>query len=165
MPPDFIRPGFLPRPSFGTARTLADGLGLREARYRLRLRPAQLVFGNSLALNFHSPKIECRLIAIADILRGGPSFGRGGHDFHLLVENNTRERVELATPGRTIENRSGMGISGVPSLSDAGRTEVDVLGVVLAIELRRQKPHHMHPRRTTVTGQLLHRIAVTLRRR
>src|SRR6266436_5174338 len=106
-----------------------------------------------------------RKVPKADILRGGSSFGRGGHDFHLLVKNNARERIELASPGRTIENRPGMGISGLPSLPDAGRTEVDVLGVVLAIELRRQQPHHMHPRRTTVTGQFLHRIAVTLGRR
>src|SRR2546425_2699355 len=122
MPPDFIRPAFLPRPSFGTARTLADGLGLREAKYRLRLRPAQLAFGNSFGpqtciAGLHSPKIECRLRANCRILRGGPSFGRGGHDFHLLVKNNARERIELAGPGRTIENRPGMCISGVPSLS------------------------------------------------
>jgi hypothetical protein len=53
MPPDFIRPAFLARPSFGTLQTLADGLGFREAKYRLRLRPTQVAFGIASALNLH----------------------------------------------------------------------------------------------------------------
>src|SRR5258708_32972555 len=78
------------------------------------------------------------------------------------MKNDPRERIELADPRRTIKHRPGVNITRVPALHDAGRTEIDVLGMVLAIELRRQQPHHMHPRRTTVTGQFRHRIAVTL---
>ena len=74
-------------------------------------------------------------------------------DFRLLMKNDARERIELADPGRTIKHRLGVNIARVPALHDAGRTEIDVLGVVLAIELRRQQPHHMHPRRTAVAGQ------------
>ncbi len=66
------------------------------------------------------------------------SLRRKRHPFHLLMQNNPRERIELADPGRAIEYRLGVRITGVPALHDAGRTEIDVLGVVLAIELRRQ---------------------------
>ena len=78
------------------------------------------------------------------------------------MKNDSREWIELADPGRTIENSPGMRIASVPALPEAGRTEIDVLGVVLTIELRRQQSHHMHPRRTTVARQFLHRLAVAL---
>ena len=35
-------------------------------------------------------------------------------------------------------------VARLPALADAGRAEVDVLGVVLVVELRRQQAHHMH---------------------
>src|SRR6266513_775725 len=83
------------------------------------------------------------------------SLRRFRHHYRLLVKNDTRERIELADPGRAIEHGLGVGITAIPALHDAGWTEVDVLGVVLAIELRRQQPHDMHPRRTAVRGEFL----------
>src|SRR5450631_3598019 len=75
--------------------------------------------------------------------RSRRSLRRRVHDLRLLVKNNTRKRIELADPGRTIENRLGMSVAGVPALHDTGRAEIDVLCVILAIELRRQEAHDM----------------------
>src|SRR5258705_12895254 len=90
------------------------------------------------------------------------SLRRGLHLFHMLVKNDAGERVEFANPGLALEHRFGVGIAGVPALHDAGWAEVDILGVGLAFELRRQQPDHMHPRRATVTRKLPHRLAVAL---
>src|SRR6266480_1996168 len=88
------------------------------------------------------------------------SLRRFRHHYRLLVKNDTRERIELADPGRAIEHGLGVGITAIPALHDAGWAEIDVLGVVLAIELRRQQPHDMHPRRAAVAGQFTYRLAV-----
>src|SRR5258708_31661800 len=95
-------------------------------------------------------------------LTAGSSLRRLCHRFHLLMQNNARERIELAYPGLAFEHRSGVAIAGVPALHDAGGTEIDILGVVLAGELWGEQPHHMHPCRATVACQLPHRFAVTL---
>ena len=58
-----------------------------------------------------------------------------------------------------------MGVTRIPALHDAGGTEVDILGVGLAIELRRQTPHDMHPCRTAIAGEFAHGFAVAFRRR
>src|SRR5207249_10076185 len=84
------------------------------------------------------------------------------HDLHLLVENDAGERIELTDPGLPFEHRLGMAVTGVPALHDAGRAEIDVLGVVLAAELRSEQPHHMHPGRAAITGELPHRLVVAL---
>src|SRR5437879_13456645 len=61
------------------------------------------------------------------------------HDFHLLVEDDPGERIELTDPGLLFELRSGVAVTGVPALRDAGRTEIDVLGAVLAAGLRSEQ--------------------------
>ena len=42
------------------------------------------------------------------------------------------------------------------------RAEVDVLGVVLVVEARRQQPHDMHAGQAAVAGQLAHGRAAAL---
>src|SRR5437773_2374875 len=79
------------------------------------------------------------------------------HDRDLLLQNDARERIELADPGLAFQHRFGVAIAGVPALHDAGRAEVDVLGVVLPGQLRGEQPHHMHPRRAAIARQFLHR--------
>src|SRR3954453_2164869 len=55
-----------------------------------------------------------------------------------------------------------MSVAGIPTTHDAGRAEVDVLGMGLVIELWRKQPHHMHARRTAIAGQFAHRWVAAL---
>ena len=55
-----------------------------------------------------------------------------------------------------------MGKAGVPALLDTLGTEIDILGVGLAIELRREQPHHMHRGLAAIARQFTHRRAVAL---
>ncbi len=90
------------------------------------------------------------------------SLRRHRHDFHLFVKNNSREWIELADPGRTIENRPGVRITCVPALHNAGWAEIDVLGVALHFQLRCQQPHHVHPGLTAISSQFSHHVAIAL---
>src|SRR5436190_7844433 len=63
-----------------------------------------------------------------------------------FVQDDARERVDLVLPRRLIECAHGLGVAGLPAHADAGGAEVDVLGVVLVFELRRQQPHDVHDR-------------------
>src|SRR5690242_17118598 len=58
-----------------------------------------------------------------------------------------------------------MAVTGLPTLQNARRTEIDVLGMVLVVELRSEQPDHMHLRRTAVARQLsyCHVVALGLR--
>ena len=76
------------------------------------------------------------------------------------MQNDPGERIELADPWRTIEHRPGMGVTGLPTLHDTRAAEIDIFGVVLALELRGEQPHHMHPGWAAVARQLAYRLAV-----
>src|SRR5260370_7605851 len=80
----------------------------------------------------------------------------------MLVKHNAGERIELADPGRARQYRSRMRIATVPALLDAIRAEVDVLGVGLAIKLRRKQAHHMHPGLAAIACQFARRSAPAL---
>src|ERR1700681_2424534 len=67
------------------------------------------------------------------------SLRRSRHDFHLFMQDDARKRIVFAAPRRFFENRFGVGISRVPASRDARRAEIDVLGVVFAVELRCQQ--------------------------
>src|SRR5205814_9224547 len=77
------------------------------------------------------------------------------------MQNDPGERIELADPWRTIEHRPGMGVTGLPTLHDTRAAEIDIFGVVLALEMRGEQPHHMHPGWAAVARQLADRLAVT----
>src|SRR3984957_21196432 len=83
--------------------------------------------------------------------------------FHLLVKDNSREQIELANPGRTVQGHLGVSMAGVPALHDAGRTEVDILCMALHIQLRREQPDHVHRSLADISSQFSHGIAVALR--
>ena len=55
-----------------------------------------------------------------------------------------------------------MVVTGIPPLHDPGRAEINILGVILAAELRGEQPHHMHPGRTAIASELPHRLTVAL---
>ena len=51
-----------------------------------------------------------------------------------LVQDHAVEQAELAEPGLLRERPLGVGVTGLPARADAGRREVDVLGVALVVE-------------------------------
>src|ERR1051326_7591233 len=83
-------------------------------------------------------------------------FGGERHVRHLLVQNDALERVGFVLPGHVRQRPTRRAITGFPALADPGRGEVDILGVVLVVETRRQQTHHVHAREAAVTGQLAH---------
>src|SRR4029078_8570946 len=90
-----------------------------------------------------------------------PSLCSFRYQFHLLMQNNPRERIELASPWLAFDHRSGVAVAGVPTLHDSGGAEINVLGVVLAGELRGEQPHHMHSRWADIARHLPQRLAVS----
>src|ERR1051326_4112921 len=72
------------------------------------------------------------------------------------VENNAFQRIELALPRRRRDCPLRIDISGFPARADARRAEVDVLGVILVGEPRRQQLNHVHPGHASVAGQFAH---------
>src|SRR5258708_17676024 len=89
------------------------------------------------------------------------SFRRLRQDLRLVVKDDPREWIEFADPGRSLENRSGVRVTGIPALPDAGWTEIDVLGVALAVELRTLQLHHIHLCRTPLSSPFPHPLPVT----
>src|SRR5262245_4328427 len=71
-------------------------------------------------------------------------FGSLQHPGVGLVQDHPIEWIELAIPRRLLEHARGLGVARLPALADAGGAEVDVLGVILVLKLRREQPHHMH---------------------
>jgi hypothetical protein len=69
----------------------------------------------------------------------GRSFG--GERCHILglVKDDTRQRVELAHPRLAREHGLGVRVACFPTLLDSGLAEIDVLGVILAVQLRSEQ--------------------------
>ena len=72
-----------------------------------------------------------------------------------LVQQHAVEDAELAEPRLALERAVGVGIACLPPRADARRREVDVLGVGLIVEARREQPHHMHARVAVILRKLL----------
>src|SRR5262245_55506781 len=71
-----------------------------------------------------------------------------------LVQDYALEGIEAAFPGRRGERGPRMRIARLPAPGDTVPAEVDVLGVILVPEPRRQQPHHVHLRRAAEAGKL-----------
>src|SRR5690242_6186295 len=71
------------------------------------------------------------------------------------MQDHAVEQTPLPDPRLSLERAPGVGMTGLPAAADAGRGEVDVLGMGLIAELRAQQTHHMHARVAAVAGQLL----------
>ena len=54
------------------------------------------------------------------------------------MEDEPLQRIEGASPGRLGEDALRVRIACIPPPADAGRTEVDVLGMVLSLQRRRK---------------------------
>jgi hypothetical protein len=64
------------------------------------------------------------------------SFGGERRQVLGFVKDDTRQRIELAGPWLAREHRLGVRIACFPTLPDSGLAEIDVLGVILAVQLR-----------------------------
>src|SRR5574338_1372989 len=61
-----------------------------------------------------------------------------------LMDEDASQRIDLAIPGLLLDRAPHVVVAGLPAPADAIGTEIDVLGVVLAIEPRGQQPNQMH---------------------
>src|SRR5205085_7107914 len=90
--------------------------------------------------------------------RPPPRLGRLA-DFHPgargeLVHDYALHRLDLRIPGRALDHAPRVGEAGLPARADAGRREVDVLQIVLAVERRREQAHNVHRRAATPRCEL-----------
>src|SRR3981189_1862819 len=82
-----------------------------------------------------------------------------------LMDDHARQCVDRAFPRLVFEDLPRMVMAGLPASFDAGAREVDVLGVVLAIEAGQQEPHQVHERAAAILREILpDRIVAQLRR-
>ena len=96
------------------------------------------------------------------MLRNSSSRAIGRPDgFHSLqfVDHDALQHVDVALPRLFRQHALAMLVSGLPAGADACAGEVDVLGVVLAVEPRRKQPDQVHDRAAAIGGEFLdHRI-------
>src|SRR5438105_250600 len=84
------------------------------------------------------------------------AFGKVSGGFYRLVDDYALGRIDRLRPRSTIEHLTGIVVSRLPSHTYAFRREVDVLGVVLAVEVRCVQSRHVHGRTAAPAGQLAH---------
>lgn len=48
-----------------------------------------------------------------------------------FMQDHAVDRVELSLPGLLLDHAQRVGIAGLPALADSGRTEINVLGMIL----------------------------------
>src|SRR6516165_904153 len=61
------------------------------------------------------------------------------NDVIWLVKNDPVERIELALPRGLLNCSACVGITRFPASANARRAEVNILGVILVVETRRQQ--------------------------
>ena len=80
---------------------------------------------------------------------------------HGLVQDYTFDRIELSLP-RCLSKCSHCGLETCfPAQANPGWAEVNVFGVILIFESRRQEANNVHLRHASVACQFLHRIGLT----
>src|SRR5438552_2431837 len=84
------------------------------------------------------------------------AFGKMSGGFYRLVDDYALGRIDRLHPGSTIEHLTGVGIARLPTHAYAFGRKVDVLGVVLAVEVRCVQSRHVHGRTAAPAGQLAH---------
>jgi hypothetical protein len=94
------------------------------------------------------------------VARRSQSFRRKRHLRHCLVQNDTLDRIEVPLPGRLLKSFHCCAIAGGSTRTDAGRTEIYVLGMIFVSDARSKKTHYVHLRHTSIAGEILHHCAV-----
>src|ERR1043166_895583 len=82
--------------------------------------------------------------------------------FVRFVDQDSLERVDFTLPGPAGNGAPGVLVAGAPARLNPGRTEVDVLGMVLATQAGSEQPDQMHRRPAAVRGKLTHRRIIQL---
>src|SRR5262247_1225853 len=75
-----------------------------------------------------------------------------------LVQDDALDRIELSLPWRPLEGAHRGPVTRLAAHGDAGWSEIDILGLVLVFETRRQEAHHMHLRHAAMAGEITHRL-------
>ncbi len=73
---------------------------------------------------------------------GIPSLFQG----HRVVDHHAVRRIDPRRPRRALHHPLRVGVSRLPAGADAGRREIDVLRMILALELRGNQPRDAPPR-------------------
>src|SRR4051812_50226781 len=76
----------------------------------------------------------------------------GHHAPGRFVENEALQRIDVAGPRRLGEDALGVRVTRVPACTNAGWAEVDVLGMVLALQRRCPQADHPHAGPATKGG-------------
>src|SRR5438034_10384161 len=74
----------------------------------------------------------------------------------IVVDDHALDGVDRRTPRGGSQHPFGVRVTGLPTCANARRCEVDVFGVILAINLRRNEPDDMHRRLASPRRKLLH---------
>ena len=108
-----------------------------------------------MQVNFSNGCVEQRAgTGSLDLFRRHREIRRG------FVQDYALDRVKLSLP-RGLPECSHCGlIAGLSAHADSGWSEIDILGVILVFETRRQEAHDMHLRHTPVAGQLPDRVGL-----
>ena len=79
-----------------------------------------------------------------------------------LMKYDTLERIKFPLPRLLIQHIFRVLEARLPTVSYAGPTEIDILGMVFVTEPGCQQLNDMHEGRATVRSEFLYRIAVAL---
>jgi hypothetical protein len=73
-----------------------------------------------------------------------------------IVQNDALERIAIIVPRRPSQRPDRIRVSSFSPQTNAGRAEVDILGVVFIVEPRRKQAHDVHLCPAAVLHQVLH---------
>src|SRR5205085_7210281 len=88
-----------------------------------------------------------------------PGGERSGDD-RGIVDHHALDRINRPSPWRALDHASRRHIARVPARADPRRGEVDVLGMILAVDPRGDQPHDMHGCPAAPRCQLAYRCSV-----
>src|SRR5262249_29264166 len=94
----------------------------------------------------------------------GPEIFRAAHTFPFkFMEVKPLDWIDVRFPGRCLERPAGVAETGCPTPLNAVSTEVDVLGVIFAVEARREQAHDMHASEASIVRHLADELRLSFR--
>jgi len=76
------------------------------------------------------------------------------------VQDYAFDRIKLSLPRRLLECSHRGLVTCLSAHADSGWTKIDILGVVLVFETRRQEAHDVHLRYAPIAGEFAHCLAL-----
>src|SRR5437762_12665073 len=80
----------------------------------------------------------------------------GSNARRVVVDDHALDGVDRRTPRSSFQHPFGVSVAGLPTRANTRRREVDVFGVILAVDLRRNQTDDMHRRLASPRRKLLH---------